>query len=264
MIFYVKKLFPPAPSEREIMLGDMEPKLLEKIRAELAVAKRVVFLGGAGVSVASGIPDFRSPNGLYSQKRADGMSYEELLSHHYFMQDPKGFYDFYWHGMVNPSAKPNKAHLALARYEENHNLAILTQNIDGLHSLAGSHRVYELHGSVQRYRCMKCGKAFALGDLKPEGVPICDRCGGIIKPDVVLYEEGLPYDDLEAGIDAVSKADVMIVGGTSLRVYPFAAIPQYFRGRFSLLINNEATPLDREFDAVVHEDIGDTLEAILQ
>lgn len=241
----------------------MNNDLLTKIKSILSQSKRVVFLGGAGVSVASGIPDFRSPNGLYSQKRADGRSYEELLSHGYFFEDPKGFYDFYWHSMVAPNAKPNKAHLALARYEKGHDLAILTQNIDGLHQLAGSKKVYEIHGSVQHYHCVRCHHPMELQELPHEGVPMCPKCGAVMKPDVVLYGEGLPEKDLYEGIEAVGRADVMIVGGTSLRVYPFAAIPEYFRGRYSLLINAEPTPMDANFDDVIREDIGDTLEAIL-
>lgn len=244
------------------MMG-MEKETLNRIRTAIASSKRVAFLGGAGVSVASGIPDFRSPGGLYSQKRADGMSYEELLSSDYFYADPKGFYEFYWSSMVNPKAKPNKAHLALAHFEEHHHIAVLTQNIDGLHQLAGSKNVYELHGSVQRYHCLKCHERFALSDIRPEGVPVCPSCGGMLKPDVVLYGEALPYEELTQGVDEVAKADVLIVGGTSLRVYPVASIPQYFRGNLSILINAEPTPFDREFDVVSHEDIGETLEAIL-
>lgn len=225
--------------------------------------RRVVFLGGAGISVASGIPDFRSPNGLYSKKRADGRSYEELLSSDYFFEDPAGFYEFYWSSMVNPDAKPNKAHFALARYEQRHGLSILTQNIDGLHQLAGSKVVYEIHGSVQHYHCTNCGKAFELGELRHEGVPVCPRCGGLIKPDVVLYGESLPEKALYDGLADIERAGVMIVGGTSLRVYPFAALPNYFRGDLRVLINAEPTPMDSEFDIVIREDVGETLERIL-
>ena len=234
-----------------------------RIKEALEGARSVVFLGGAGVSVASGIPDFRSPNGLYNKKRADGMRYEDLLSSDYFYDNPKGFYEFYWAEMVAPNAKPNAAHLALAEYEKNHRLAILTQNIDGLHTLAGSKKVYELHGSVQRYRCLKCGKRYDLSSLTPKGVPTCPECGGLIKPEVVLYGEGLPQLEFELGMEAVASADVMIVAGTSLRVYPFASIPSLFRGKLSILINNEPTPLDREFDIVLHEDCTRVLPEIL-
>lgn len=241
----------------------MNEETKQRIRSALKEAHRVVFLGGAGVSVASGIPDFRSPNGLYSKKRADGMRYEDLLSHDYFMRDPEGFYEFYWSNMVNLEAKPNKAHLALARYEKDHVLDILTQNIDGLHQKAGSTRVHEIHGSTAHYHCLNCGKAYELDELRPSGVPVCPRCGSIIKPDVVLYGEGLPEEAVYQGLAAVEKAEVMIVGGTSLNVYPFARFPMYFRGKLSVLINREATPLDSDFDVVLHEDIGKTLEELL-
>ena len=241
----------------------MTEKELIRIREAIRQARSIVFLGGAGVSVASGIPDFRSPNGLYSKKRADGMRYEDLLSSDYFYDDPKGFYEFYWSEMVAPNAKPNAAHLALAAFEKEHDIAILTQNIDGLHTLAGSKKVYELHGSVQRYRCLKCGKRYDLSDLVPNGVPICMTCGGLVKPEVVLYGEGLPQREFELGMEAVASADVMIVAGTSLRVYPFASIPSLFRGKLSVLINNEATPLDSEFDIVLHEDCTRVLPEIL-
>ena len=241
----------------------MDEMTKNRIREALKAAKRVVFLGGAGVSVQSGIPDFRSPGGLYSKRRADGLSYEELLSHDYFVRDPEGFYEFYWSSMVNLQAKPNKAHLALAKYEKEHVLDILTQNIDGLHQAAGSTRVYEIHGSTLHYHCQNCGKEFALSELRTKGVPTCPRCGGIVKPDVVLYGEGLPEDAVYAGLAAVERADVMIVGGTSLTVYPFAAFPNYFRGRLSILINAQPTPMDQNFDIVLHEDIGETLEEIL-
>lgn len=242
----------------------MTDEQLLRIRKAISEARSLVFLGGAGVSVASGIPDFRSPNGLYSKKRADGMRYEDLLSSDYFYQDPKGFYEFYWAEMVAPKAKPNAAHLALAEYEKEHKISILTQNIDGLHTLAGSKRVYELHGSVQRYRCLKCGKKYSLSDLTPIGVPVCHSCGGLIKPEVVLYGEGLPQLEFELGMEAVASSDVMIVAGTSLCVYPFASIPSLFRGKLSVLINNEPTPLDGEFDIVLHEDCTRVLPEILK
>ena len=241
----------------------MDQSTIDRIKAALKEAKHVVFLGGAGLSVASGIPDFRSPNGLYNKKRDDGMSYEELLSSDYFFRSPRGFYEFYWDEMVNFDAKPNKAHIALAEYERNHDLSILTQNIDGLHQKAGSQKVYEIHGSVQRYSCIRCGAHFSLDDIPHKGTPICPHCDGLIKPDVVLYGEGLPEEACYRGLQAVEQADVMIVGGTSLRVYPFASFPHYFKGTLSVLINNEKTPLDDEFDIVIYEDIGDSLELLL-
>ena len=241
----------------------MDEATLQRIKGALSNAKRVVFLGGAGVSTASGIPDFRSTNGLYSRKREDGRSYEDLLSIDYFEEDPKGFYDFYWSTMVVPSAKPNPAHLALTEYQKRHHLAILTQNIDGLHQMAGSSNVYEFHGSTYRYACRKCGKKFTLDELDRHGVPICPSCGGIIKPEVVLYGEALPSDALYGGIEEVRGADVMIVAGTSLRVYPFASVPNYFRGRLSVLINAEPTPSDAMFDIVLHEDLVAAITEIL-
>lgn len=241
----------------------MDEQTRNRIRAARDLGP-VVFLGGAGVSVASGIPDFRSPNGLYSKKRADGRSYEELLSHDYFFEDPKGFYEFYWDNMVNTSAKPNRAHLALAQYErQGHPIAVVTQNIDGLHQKAGSKKVYEIHGSTQHYHCVRCNRPFELEELNPHGLPVCPDCGSVIKPDVVLYGEGLPEDAVYGAIEHITKAKLMIVGGTSLRVYPFAALPQYFRGSLSVLINAEPTPLDRDFDIVLREDIGQALEEIL-
>lgn len=243
----------------------MKQELIDRIRAALKQAGSVAFLGGAGVSVASGIPDFRSPNGLYNKKRDDGMRYEDLLSIDYFEANPQGFYDFYWEEMVAPEAKPNAAHIALANYElSHHRIPILTQNIDGLHQLAGSREVYEFHGSTRKYTCTKCGKHYDLDDIPHQGVPLCHSCGGIIKPDVVLYGEALPEDAVEYGMRALTHADIMIVGGTSLRVYPFAALPRYFRGNLSILINHEETPLDSDFDIVIHEDIGETLTALLQ
>ncbi len=241
----------------------MTDSQLSRIKEALKQARSFVFLGGAGVSVASGIPDFRSPNGLYNRKRSDGMRYEDLLSSDYFYADPKGFYEFYWAEMVAPNAKPNPAHLALAAYEKNHRMAILTQNIDGLHTLAGSKTVYELHGSVRRYRCLKCHRHYDLSQLTPKGVPSCPECGGLIKPEVVLYGEGLPQVEFELGMEAVASADVMIVAGTSLRVYPFAAIPGIFRGKLSVLINNEPTPMDGDFDIVLREDCSKVLPEIL-
>ena len=241
----------------------MDEKTKNRIREALTKGS-LVFLGGAGVSVASGIPDFRSPQGLYSKKRADGRSYEDLLSHEYFFEDPKGFYEFYWESMVNPSAKPNRAHLALAEYEKRgHRIAVVTQNIDGLHQAAGSKEVYEIHGSTERYHCLKCHTFYERKDLKGVGVPVCPKCGGLIKPDVVLYGEGLPDDAVYGALDRIQHANVMIVGGTSLRVYPFASFPHYFRGSLSVLINNEPTPMDEEFDIVLREDIGAALEEIL-
>lgn len=238
-----------------------DPK--ETLRESLTPSAKIAFLGGAGVSVASGIPDFRSASGLYNQTNRWNLPAEEILSSDYFYAHTKEFYEFYWENMVFPNAKPNKAHLALARYEENHDVAVLTQNIDGLHSLAGSKEVYEFHGSVLHYHCLRCGKHETLDHIEPHGVPICS-CGGVLKPDVVLYGEALPSDVVEEGIHKLSQADILIVGGTSLRVYPFAQLPYYFRGSLSVLVNKEPTPMDNQFDLVFHEDVGTFLEEILK
>jgi len=237
---------------------------LETIRHEIQEAKRLVFLGGAGVSTASGIPDFRSPKGLYQVRSKYGEPYEVMLSHSYFEAHPDTFYDFYWSTMVYRNAKPNRAHLALANYEaKGHYVAILTQNIDGLHQKAGSKRVYELHGSTQRYHCVECGAHYSLDELTPIGVPHCRNCGGILKPDVALYEEPLDEDCLEGAVNEMRFANFLIVGGTSLNVYPAAALPESMLGGKKLLINLEPTPLDRSFDYVWHEDIGTALEKLL-
>lgn len=241
----------------------MDEATKTRIRDALSKSKLTVFLGGAGVSVASGIPDFRSPNGLYSRKRADGRSYEELLSSDYFFEDPAGFYDFYWHNMVAEGAKPNAAHLALAKFERKHPLVIMTQNIDGLHQAAGSKAVYELHGSTASYHCLNCGKKYHVDELRHEGVPTCPACGGIVKPDVVLYGEGLPEDAVDGSLRAMSQADVLLVAGTSLRVYPVAGLPRYFRGSLSVLFNAEPTPLDSMFDIIVKDDLTVALPEVL-
>jgi NAD-dependent deacetylase len=237
---------------------------IERIRKAIANSRRIVFLGGAGVSTDSGILDFRSPKGIYNVRSQYGVPYEVMLSHTYFVEHPDTFYDFYWSTMVNAAAKPNQAHLALAEYERSgHEIAILTQNIDGLHQDAGSKRVYELHGSVRRYFCLGCGEAYALRDLTPRGVPKCPHCGGLIKPDVVLYEEPLDQAVLEASVDAMRFSDVLIVGGTSLTVYPAAGLINYFGGAMKILINKEKTPSDAFFDYVFHDDIGTILTEIL-
>lgn len=241
-----------------------EKEALSKIKDVMKTHPRVVFLGGAGVSTASGIPDFRSPQGIYKVQSEYGVPYEVMLSHTYFVEHTETFYDFYWKQMVRKDAKPNAAHLALAGYEKSHHpITILTQNVDGLHSDAGSHAVYELHGSVRRYFCQSCGKECALDDLTPHEVPHCE-CGGILKPDVVLYEEPLDEEMLQKAVDALRYSDVMIVGGTSLNVYPAAGLIQYFGGRASILINKEATNMDAFFDYVIHDDIGKVLTEILQ
>ena len=228
-------------------------------------SKKIVFLGGAGVSTASGIPDFRSPKGLYNIKNKYGVSYETMLSSSYFYSHTKEFYEFYWDTMVNKEAKPNKAHYALSRFEEENpdkKLSIVTQNIDGLHQKAGSKIVYEAHGSVARYHCLRCGKGKKLEEMEGKGIPYCE-CGGLLKPDVVLYEEGLDEATINSSLRAIMEADVLLIGGTSMQVYPVAGFPRYFKGKAMAIINLSDTPFDEYCDYVIHADIGDALEAIL-
>ena len=237
---------------------------LSKIKEEIKKADRIVFLGGAGVSTASGIPDFRSPTGLYNIQNKYGVSYEEMLSHTYFYEHMDLFYDFYWDTMVAKNALPNKAHKALAKYENSGKfISILTQNVDGLHQDAGSKKVYELHGSTRRYYCEDCMKFHKLDDIIPNGIPHCSKCGGILKPDVVLYEEPLTQAVIESAIIEMKLANVLIVGGTSLNVYPAAGLIYDFGGSTSILINKEPTPLDSRFDYVIRGDIGEVLEELL-
>lgn len=222
----------------------------------------IVFFGGAGVSTESGIPDFRSVDGLYHQNY--DYPPETILSHTFFMDRPEEFYRFYREKMLIFGAQPNAAHRKLAELERAGKLkAVVTQNIDGLHQLAGSQTVYELHGSVHRNYCMKCC-AFYDGKWMAEtaGVPRCPVCGGLVKPDVVLYEEQLDQETLEASVLAISRADMLIVGGTSLVVYPAAGLINYYRGNKLVLINRDATPYDRRADLVIHDSIGKVLDGV--
>ena len=220
-------------------------------------SNRIVFFGGAGVSTESNIPDFRSADGLYKQKYR--YSPEQIVSHSFFMQHTEEFYDFYKEKMMFLDAKPNKAHLKLAELEAAGKLtAVITQNIDGLHQAAGSKNVLELHGSIHRNYCTKCGKFFDAAYVKnSEGVPRCDVCGGLVKPDVVLYEEGLDSQTISDAVYAISHADVLIIGGTSLAVYPAAGMIDYFRGSHLVLINRSSTPRDSQADLVINDSIGE-------
>lgn len=221
-------------------------------------SKRIVFFGGAGVSTESGIPDFRSVDGLYNQKY--DYPPEEILSHTFFMKKPEEFYKFYRDKMLVLDAKPNKAHLKLAELERAGKLtAVVTQNIDGLHQKAGSRNVLELHGSVLRNYCVKCHKFYSAEDiLASEGIPRC-QCGGIIKPDVVLYEEGLDDNTVTQAVKQISSCDTLIIAGTSLTVYPAAGMVRYFRGQHLVLINRDRTPMDDSCDLVLHEKVGEVL-----
>lgn len=224
-------------------------------------AKRLVFFGGAGVSTESGIPDFRSVDGLYNQRYA--YPPETILSHSFFEVRPAEFFEFYRDRMLFPNAKPNKAHTWLAKFEETGRLTgVVTQNIDGLHQAAGSRRVFELHGSVHRNYCMDCGKFFPMETiLHSTGIPRCE-CGGVIKPDVVLYEEGLDDATVRGALRVISQADVLIVAGTSLTVYPAAGFLDAFSGRHLILINRDPTPADGRAELVIHDKVGEVLDAI--
>ena len=233
----------------------------EKLQELISGSDNIVFFGGAGVSTESGIPDFRSVDGLYHQKYA--YPPEEILSHTFFVNHTEEFYRFYKDKMLCPDARPNQAHKKLAELEEKGKLrAVITQNIDGLHQMAGSRKVLELHGSVHRNYCQHCGKAYdASYMLHAEGIPRCS-CGGVIKPDVVLYEEGLDNDILSESVERISQADVLIIGGTSLVVYPAAGLVNYYRGHKLVVINKSPTPMDRNADLLVQGSIGEILGGI--
>lgn len=238
----------------------------QTLQSLISHSSRIVFFGGAGVSTRSGIPDFRSAHGLYNTP--GGRSYEEMLSIGYFTQYQNEFWDFYRHVMLYPKAKPNAAHLALARLEKQGKLtAVVTQNIDGLHQAAGARNVLELHGSVHRNRCMRCGQFYPLEPLLSGcGAPHCEGkpghpCGGVIKPEVVLYGEPLDEDVLEAAVTAIRECDLLIVGGTSLVVHPAAGLISYRQpGTKMVLINRDDTPYDDMADLVIHEDIATVLD----
>lgn len=238
--------------------------------AELAQILResdnIVFFGGAGVSTESNIPDFRSSNGLWNEKLKINFTPEQLVSHTFFMRYPEEFFEFYKDKLIYPDAQPNEAHKALAKLEEMGKLkAVVTQNIDGLHQAAGSKVVYELHGSVLRNYCMEC-KAFYDEKfvIESEGIPICPKCGGRVKPDVVLYEEGLDDDIINNSVKAIMKADTLIIGGTSLVVYPAAGLINYFSGKNLVLINKSETSADRKANLVIHDSIGVVLKEALE
>ena len=231
---------------------------LEQLKQWIDGCSRIVFFGGAGVSTESNIPDFRSTDGLYNQQY--DYPPETILSHTFYVRKTEEFYRFYRNKMLFPDAKPNKAHLALAKLEREGRLkAVITQNIDGLHQAAGSREVLELHGSVHRNHCLRCGKFYGLEAIEnSSGIPRCS-CGGMIKPDVVLYEEGLDMDVLNRAVNYISRADVLIVGGTSLTVYPAAGLIDYYRGHKLVLINRDATALDSRADLVISGKIGEVL-----
>lgn len=238
----------------------MEAK--EQLKQWINESSQIVFFGGAGVSTESGIPDFRSVDGLYNQKYR--FPPETIISHSFYVRNPEEFYRFYKDKMIFKDAKPNKAHIALSKLETIGKLkAVITQNIDGLHQAAGSREVLELHGSIHRNYCTRCGQAFGLDAIiTAEGVPRCS-CGGTIKPDVVLYEEGLDQHTIAKAVQYIQKADMLIIGGTSLTVYPAAGLTDYYQGNRLVLINKSVTPMDGRADLVISGPIGQVLGDII-
>lgn len=232
--------------------------MIEKLKHAIENSKKIVFFTGAGMSTDSGIPDFRSETGLYK----NNLHAEEIISHSYFMSHPEEFYDFYKNKMIFEDALPNYGHKFIASLEGKKDVCVVTQNIDGLHQLAGSKKVYELHGSIHRNYCMKCHKFYDLTKIiESNGVPYCD-CGGIIKPDVVLYEESLDEDTINKSVSEIYNADTMVILGTSLNVYPAAGFIRYFRGNTLAIINKQATIQDDNCDIVIHDSISKVFKEI--
>lgn len=238
---------------------------IEKLKEIIKNSNNIVFFGGAGVSTESNIPDFRSSNGVFNEKLNTHFTPEQLVSHSFYIKHTKEFYDFYKSKLIYPEAKPNKAHIALAKLENMGKLkAIVTQNIDGLHQMAGSKNVFELHGSVHRNYCTKCN-TFYNADfiLSSDDIPKCTKCGENVKPNVILYEENLDNDVINGAINAISKADTLIIGGTSLVVYPAAGLIDYFKGNNLVLINKSTTPIDNAADLVINDSIGKVLDKVI-
>lgn len=237
---------------------------IERLSHLIDISENIVFFGGAGVSTESGIKDFRSKDGLYKLHSKYGVPYEVMLSHTYFMNHTKTFYDFYREFMINKTAKPNKAHLYLAELEKRKHLTVITQNIDGLHQLAGSKNVIELHGSIHRNYCMDCHEFYNLDAISDSsGVPTCKRCGGVIKPDVVLYEEPLNGDVINNALYAISTADLIIVAGTSLSVYPASGLIRYFRGKYIVVINKDHLDINNGVILEINRPVGEVFGELL-
>ena len=243
-------------------LGSVREDKLRQLKNLIAESENIVFLGGAGVSTESGIPDFRSGTGIYNSD--SGMKYRpiDIIAHDFFMEHPEEFFDFYKRKLIYPDARPNKAHKALVRLERQGKLkAIITQNIDNLHQEAGSKCVIELHGSVFRNYCMECGKKYDLEYVvAQEGVPHCEKCGGMVRPDIVLYEENLNHKDVDDAIKAVKKCDLMIIAGTSLTVYPAATFAQFLKHDRIVIINKSSTYMDLKALLTIHDNVGDVLD----
>ena len=242
----------------------MSPEVLE-LKKLIDESDSIVFFGGAGASTAGNIPTFRSENGIYNAVNQYGYPPETMLSHSFFISHPDIFFDYLRKNLIYPDAKPNNAHIGLAKLEEMGKLkAVITQNIDNLHQMAGSKNVYELHGTLYKNYCTKCGKNFDVDYvMNSSGIPRCDKCGGIVRPDVVLYEEGLDGTTIYKSVDAIEKADVLIVGGTSLNVYPAAGLIDYYRGNKLVLINKSVTSYDRRANLIIRENIGEVFKEVL-
>ncbi len=241
---------------------------IDKLRQIFKESKNVVFFGGAGMSTESGVPDFRSANGIYSRRLNQEFRPEEMASHSFFVNHTEAFFEFYREHRIFRNIQPNAGHKALAELERRGILkAVVTQNIDGLHQLAGSKTVYELHGSILRWPCVQCGKVYPVDYVLQEEnkpVPHCEDCGGIVRPGVVLYEEGLDSDVVENAVRAISEADTLIVGGTSLVVYPAAGLIDYFEGRHLVLINKSETKADARAELVIRDAIGEVLSKAVE
>jgi NAD-dependent deacetylase len=241
----------------------MEDKL-RQLKKWIDESENIVFFGGAGVSTESGIPDFRSEGGIFQAINEYGVRPEVILSHTFFMQNPEVFFKYYKKTLLYPDAKPNDCHKALAKLEEMGKLkAVVTQNIDDLHQRAGSKNVLELHGTLYKNYCMKCGKTFDLDYVTADdGITRCDACDGIVRPDVVLYEEGLDQETIYKSVDHISKADLLIVGGTSLTVYPASSLVSSYRGKYLVIVNRDRTGRDSYADLAFHDSIGEVFSHI--
>ena len=244
--------------------------MYEELRKIIDESQNIVFFGGAGVSTESGVPDFRSENGLWNAKTRFNKMPEEIVSHSFFMKRTDDFYEYYMENLIFPDIKPNATHYALAKLEEQGKLkAVITQNIDGLHQAAGSKEVYDIHGTISRAHCMNCGKKYSLeytldkSHWKKGGyTPLCS-CGGVVKPDVVLYEEALDDELTRKSVQAIEQADTLIIGGTSLVVFPAAGFIQFFRGKHLVLINKQETALDAKADLVIHDSLGKVFSSVV-
>ena len=236
----------------------------ETLKEIIKESHNIVVFTGAGISVPSGIPDFRSADGIYNQKTKFKASPEDIISHSFFVNNTEDFYSFYKDKMCYPKAEPNAAHKYFADLEKKgKNVIVVTQNIDGLHQKAGSSIVYELHGTIHQNFCQRCGRMFGLDYvMNAKGVPHCDKCGGLVKPNVVLYEEGLDEDTISRSINAIMTCDTLIIIGTSLRVYPAAGFIRYFRGKYLIVINKDATSYDSNCDLVFNEDVINVIKNI--